>query len=435
MKYVLRLMGLLSLLLIVLVAFNILAPSYVPDFLDISSLLPSTSYNQGDRQATGNRDSDGIVAPKDNKGQATNSLIKRDGSQVSEDLLSLKYFRARLNEKDLRIYDTIYQAVEDGIDQLNIKDQGVDKDSLLNIFNLYRMDCPEHYWIDNINIKYQGAGDIVTEIGFIYNSTLDNRDSYDKQIKEIVDRVKSYNIGSSDYDKVKYVHDFIVLNTSYDEGSSHNQNIVSVLINKSSVCAGYARATQYLLNKLGVECLYVQGVSRGEGHAWNKVKVNDAYYNLDSTWDDPMISDSTDRIDFTSYTSYRYFLITDDQLSKTHSQDPPPSFDLPVCNSTSMNYFIKEGLVFNQFDSNAINTIVGKLSDQISRGRRPQFISFKFSNSQAYSSFMEQIANNWYQIASQINNRHGSEIINPNSVSHLSSASDENIADIVIIYR
>ena len=53
MKYVLRLMGLLSLLLIVLVAFNILAPSYVPDFLDISSLLPSTSYNQGDRQATG----------------------------------------------------------------------------------------------------------------------------------------------------------------------------------------------------------------------------------------------------------------------------------------------------------------------------------------------------------------------------------------------
>lgn len=69
--------------------------------------------------------------------------------------------------------------------------------------------------------------------------------------------------------------------------------------------------------------MYVQGVSRGEGHAWNKVKVNDAYYNLDSTWDDPMISDSTDRIDFTSYTSYRYFLITDDQLSKTHSQDPP----------------------------------------------------------------------------------------------------------------
>lgn len=435
MKYVLRLMGLLSLLLIVLVAFNILAPSYVPDFLDISSLLPSTSYNQGDRQATGNRDSDGIVAPKDNKGQATNSLIKRDGSQVSEDLLSLKYFRTRLSEKDLRIYDTIYQAVEDGIDQLNIKDQRVDKDSLLNIFNLYRMDCPEHYWIDNINIKYKGAGDIVTEIGFIYNSTLDNRDSYDKQIKEIVDRVKSYNIGSSDYDKVKYVHDFIVLNTSYDEGSSHNQNIVSVLINKSSVCAGYARATQYLLNKLGIECLYVQGVSRGEGHAWNKVKVNDAYYNLDSTWDDPMISDSTDRIDFTSYISYRYFLITDDQLSKTHSQDPPPSFDLPVCNSTSMNYFIKEGLVFNQFDSNAINTIVGKLSDQISRGRRPQFISFKFSNSQAYSSFMEQIASNWYQIASQINNRHGSEIINPNSVSHLSSASDENIADIVIIYR
>ena len=57
------------------------------------------------------------------------------------------------------------------------------------------------------------------------------------------------------------------------EGAPDNQNIYSALVGKRTVCAGYARSAQYLLQKMGMECIYVTGTcANGEAHAWNQVK-------------------------------------------------------------------------------------------------------------------------------------------------------------------
>ena len=95
------------------------------------------------------------------------------------------------------------------------------------------------------------------------------------------------------YDRIRYVYEYLVNTVDYDENAPDNQNIYSALVGKSSVCAGYSRAAQYLLNNMGIECIYVVGTAQGqEAHAWNIVNCGGNYYQMDVTFGDPVFLSS-----------------------------------------------------------------------------------------------------------------------------------------------
>ena len=111
-----------------------------------------------------------------------------------------------------------------------------------------------------------------------------SREEFDLVAEEILRGIAK---DASEYEKVKYVYDRMITDTEYDLSSPDNQNIYSVFIHHLSVCQGYSKATQYLLNRLGIESTLVLGtVDTGEGHAWNLVSVNGEWYYLDATWGD-----------------------------------------------------------------------------------------------------------------------------------------------------
>ena len=86
---------------------------------------------------------------------------------------------------------------------------------------------------------------------------------------------------ADEYQKILYVYERIVDEVDYDESAPDNQNIYSIFVNRQSVCAGYSKATQYLLEQLGVFCTYVTGkTTEGGNHAWNLVKCNGDYITL-----------------------------------------------------------------------------------------------------------------------------------------------------------
>lgn len=129
----------------------------------------------------------------------------------------------------------------------------------------------------------------------------------------------------SDYDKVKKVHDYIIENTEYDEGLSKDNiyNIYGALIRHVAVCEGYSKAMKYMLDAANVPCVIACGIAQNtsgqrESHAWNYVKIDDKWYAIDSTWDDPVIV-GYGYVSSSVHT--KYFLKGSNDFFKDHFED------------------------------------------------------------------------------------------------------------------
>ncbi len=97
--------------------------------------------------------------------------------------------------------------------------------------------------------------------------------------------------GSTLYEKVKSIHDYVCELTTYDSGGRYVYSAYGSLVDNRAVCEGYAEAFKLLCDKSGIECILVSGKGKNdsatENHMWNYVKMDDGkWYAVDTTWDD-----------------------------------------------------------------------------------------------------------------------------------------------------
>ena len=169
-------------------------------------------------------------------------------------------------------------------------EQGLDEQDIDKIFQCVMIDHPEIFYATGYTYTKYSRGEKTVGIDFAgsYELTEEEAIVRAEQIRKITaDWIRGIGEDKSEYEKVKAVYEQIIFATDYDLNAPDNQNICSVFLEGASVCQGYAKATQYLLNHLGVMCTLVQGtVDTGEAHAWNLVRVDGDYYYVDTTWGD-----------------------------------------------------------------------------------------------------------------------------------------------------
>lgn len=232
---------------------------------------------------------------------------------------------------------------------------GLDESCIDTVFQCVMNDHPELFYVSGYTYTKYLQGEQVVAISFsgTYDLPLEEVNSRRQEIEAAVAEIlKGIDGQASEYDKVKYVYDTIVQSTDYYLDAPDNQNIYSVFVGNSSVCQGYAKAAQYLLNKLGIECTLVQGfVEDGQGHAWNLVKVDDDYYYMDVTWGDAsyqtlegeeLVGEQPPEI------NYDYLCISTEQLLRTHRIEN--CVPLPECVAASANYYVRQGSFFTDYD-------------------------------------------------------------------------------------
>ncbi|MCM1023017.1 MAG: hypothetical protein NC395_03040 [Prevotella sp.] len=193
-------------------------------------------------------------------------------------------------------------------------------------------DVVEYYY-------YEDTG-LTIMIMFQYNY---DKKEYDRIMKESEKAAKKVISGftdqMTDYEKIKYIHDYIITNTEYQSGSSTN-SIYDSLVNGKAKCDGYAHAFDYLCAKAGIRSATVTGYAESGGereyHAWNKVYWNKKWYNVDVTWDD-------NESNVKNNIPYNYFMLSDETIGKDHFQSEEDYY-IPSASSDDGEYYRKNGL-------------------------------------------------------------------------------------------
>ena len=95
---------------------------------------------------------------------------------------------------------------------------------------------------------------------------------------------------ANDYEKVKAVHDWMVMNIRYDDYYANRTDYspysaYSAIVKRNTVCQGFGSLFYRLCKELGVNVRYISGWGQNESHGWNIVQLGDLWYNVDVTWD------------------------------------------------------------------------------------------------------------------------------------------------------
>ena len=240
----------------------------------------STKPNQNTQQNT-----TGAVYMTDHKGNAisTSSLV----------------FRSYLNKNQQYLYDTIKDAASKGLTSVTFNNY-YSRNDIAYAFNAVTADNPYLVWLHNYSNGVVDKKKGIKSINLSCDATLlkDRAGAVqlmDDYLKPMLDKASKM---STDIDKVKFVHDWLVYNVNDGSAKSsdmHYHMAYSAIVEKKGVCYAYSSAFTYCMQKLGISCTILSGTTwSGGAHSWNLVKVGGDWYECDVYWDDVITKSETD---------------------------------------------------------------------------------------------------------------------------------------------
>lgn len=175
----------------------------------------------------------------------------------------------------------------------------------------------------------------------------------------VQDALSYINDSMTDVQKALVLHDYICNKATYpfigawndelqmfDFDESWYHSAYGLFYDGNIVCAGYTLLYSYLLERIGIETEYV--VCDDMVHAWNKIKIDGKWYNVDLTYDDLNAYNNESNV----YGGFlhRCFLKSDDaimdEIGMYHYGDPVCVNDVEATDTSYDNYF------WNNVDTN-----------------------------------------------------------------------------------
>ena len=222
-----------------------------------------------------------------------------------QDLLNIYYTVLNSGEEEFSFYCTDeYSECINDVDSLANNQKVLSTiNNFVHPFNSFR----------HLETSYDDYGKVTLKVEHIYSNN--DIKLIEAKVKDIENEIWSESM--SNEDKIKAAHNYIINNNKYDKDRSDN-NIVKYksdtaygsLLEGYSLCGGYTDAMELFLEDMGVKSYKISS----ENHVWNAVYLNNTWYHLDLTWDDPITTDGSDILE------YNFFLITTSELNELEKE-------------------------------------------------------------------------------------------------------------------
>lgn len=262
-------------------------------------------------------------------------------------------------QEERQVYQEMLRSLTDREKETELST--LNPDLLEPVFSAVMADHPEIFYTDGYSSTTYKLGTAMKKITFTGSYTMEE-DEIRARSQALENACAQWAAGLADgmddYEKAKYLYEYLIAHTDYEQGAADSQNICSVLLNGRSVCQGYAKTLQLLCQQARIPALLVTGQVKGQGHAWNLLKLDGEWYHVDPTWGDASYLQEGEA----GYTAasfpavnYDYFCVTTGQIKRTHVIDT--SCDIPVCLAVKNHYYRREGRYLETADADQIASI------------------------------------------------------------------------------
>ena len=299
-----------------------------------------------------------------------------------------EYYFKQLTEEEQRVYRELLKGIRAREKEFYLTIS--DDDSIDRSYHAVLKDHPEIFWVHNrekiYKTTYSGSDYCVFTPGYTYtDSEIDEIQTAMEQSFQEVRALIPEDAG--DYEKVRIVYTYVIDHTQYQTGED-DQSIAGVFWKKSAVCAGYAGAVQYLLERLDIPCIYVDGSTKGstEGHAWDIVKIGQEYYYVDATnGDQPdFLNGDAAQLEEHKTIIYDYLCPFPEEYEKTYT--PSEELTVPACTAKDLDFY-----VLNQgyFEDYSWQDIYDYCKMRLDNGAA--VVRFKFGSQEAFSEACQEL--------------------------------------------
>lgn len=299
-----------------------------------------------------------------------------------------EYYFKQLTEEEQRVYRELLKGIRAREKEFYLTIS--DDDSIDRSYHAVLKDHPEIFWVHNrekiYKTTYSDSDYCVFTPGYTYtDSEIDEIQTAMEQSFQEVRALIPEDAG--DYEKVRIVYTYVIDHTQYQTGED-DQSIAGVFWKKSAVCAGYAGAVQYLLERLDIPCIYVDGSTKGstEGHAWDIVKIGQEYYYVDATnGDQPdFLNGDAAQLEEHKTIIYDYLCPFPEEYEKNYT--PSEELTVPACTAKDLDFY-----VLNQgyFEDYSWQDIYDYCKMRLDNGAA--VVRFKFGSQEAFSEACQEL--------------------------------------------